>query len=76
MSATAVSAVPELIDDGDNGLLTPPGDSARLAQSIERLIRDPGLRQRLGRAGADLIRRDFAMDRGIDRLAEKFGLAT
>jgi hypothetical protein len=46
-----------------------------LALSLERLIRDPALRQRLGQAGAARIRHDFAMDRGIDRLAERFGLA-
>ncbi len=76
IASTAVSAVPELIDDGVNGLLTSPGDPARLSQSIERLIRDPDLRQRQGRAGADLIHRNFAMDRGIDRLAERFGRET
>jgi glycosyltransferase involved in cell wall biosynthesis len=74
VAATAVSAVPELIDDGVNGLLTPPRDRAALALSLERLIRDPALRQRLGQAGAARIRHDFAMDRGIDRLAERFGL--
>ena len=74
VAATAVSAVPELIDHGANGLLTPPGDRAALAGSLERLIRDPALRRRLGQAGAARIRRDFAMDHGIDRLAERFGL--
>jgi len=76
VAATAVSAVPELIKDGANGLLTPPGDRQALAQSLERLIRDPGLRRRLGEAGRARIERDFAVETGIDRLAARFGLAT
>jgi glycosyltransferase involved in cell wall biosynthesis len=74
VAATAVSAVPELIEDGVNGLLTPPDDPQALAGSLERLIRDPALRGRLGAAGRARVERDFDLERGIDRLAEKFGL--
>ncbi|MEX2649252.1 MAG: glycosyltransferase family 4 protein [Alphaproteobacteria bacterium] len=72
--ATRVSAVPELVEDGVNGLLVAPGDRAGLSAALERLIGDPGLRERLGRAGAARVRRDFALATGIDRLAAKFGL--
>ena len=71
---TAVSAVPELISDGVNGLLSPPGDPTALAASLARVIRDPDLRRRMGEAGRERVAHDFAMDHGIDDLAIRFGL--
>jgi glycosyltransferase involved in cell wall biosynthesis len=46
--ATSVGGIPELIEDGVNGLLCPPGDSDYLAQKILTLIENPGLRKKLG----------------------------
>jgi glycosyltransferase involved in cell wall biosynthesis len=46
---TPVGGIPELIEDGVNGLLCPPGDPDALAARIRALIDDPGLRERLGR---------------------------
>lgn len=52
--ATPVGAVPEVIRDGDNGLLVPVGDPQALSAALVRLIDDPALRARLGtRARAD-----------------------
>jgi glycosyltransferase involved in cell wall biosynthesis len=48
--ATAVGASPELIEDGVHGLLVPPGNAARLADAIARLLKDRDLAQRLGEA--------------------------
>jgi len=70
--ATAVSGIPELIDDGVTGLLVPPRDRDALAVALARLIADPALRARLGAAGRDRTRRDFVMERGIDRLVAHF----
>lgn len=72
--ATRAAAIPELIDNDSTGLLVPPDDPAALAAALERLIRDPALRQRLGRAGAVRVRTDFSMTAGLDRLAPLFGL--
>lgn len=66
--ATAVSAIPELISDGETGLLVPPDDVPALAQALERLIRDPVLRQQLGAAGEVRVRSVFAHDATIDDL--------
>ena len=48
--ATAVGGVPELVRDGENGLLVPAGDRAALAEAIHRLVSEPGLRERLAAA--------------------------
>lgn len=40
-----------LVRDGETGLVIPPGDPAALAAAIDRLLGDPGLRDRLGSAG-------------------------
>ena len=66
--ATAVSAIPELIRDGETGLLVPPDNVPALAQALERLIRDPVLRQRLGAAGEARVRSVFEHDATIDDL--------
>jgi glycosyltransferase involved in cell wall biosynthesis len=48
--ASAVGGLPELVRDGENGLLVAPGDAAGLAAALDRLS-DDGLRARLGSAG-------------------------
>jgi glycosyltransferase involved in cell wall biosynthesis len=45
--ATAVGATPELIEDGQQGLLVPPGDAVALADAIGRLLADRALASRL-----------------------------
>lgn len=49
--ASAVGGLPELIDDGVQGLLVPPGDAAALAAALRRVLGDAALRARLGDAG-------------------------
>ena len=66
--STRVSAIPELIEDGESGLLVPPSDPPALARAIERLIRDPGLRAELGRRGHDIVRQRFSFEAGVERL--------
>ncbi len=74
--ASRVSGVPELIEDGMSGALVPPDDAASLAASLARLIGEPLLRMRLGRAAAERVRTAFSFERGIDLLARRFGLAS
>jgi glycosyltransferase involved in cell wall biosynthesis len=74
--ATAVSAIPELIDSGATGLLVPPVDPIRLAEALTALIRDPARRAMFGAAGEARVRERFSMEGGLDFLAARFGLAT
>jgi glycosyltransferase involved in cell wall biosynthesis len=71
--STAVSAIPELIQDGKTGLLVAPGNVAALCTGLARLIGDPGLRQSLGAAGNARVRAAFAHDRTIDTLVDLLG---
>jgi glycosyltransferase involved in cell wall biosynthesis len=48
--ASAVGGVPEVVVDGESGLLVPPGDEAALARAIARLADEDGLARRLGAA--------------------------
>jgi glycosyltransferase involved in cell wall biosynthesis len=70
--ATRVGGLPELIRDGENGALVPPRDSAALAEGAQRLLADPALRQRLGRAGRELRERDYGIDAYIRRLEDLY----
>ncbi len=49
--STRITGIPELIEDGRDGLLATPGDREELAIAIRRLLDDRELRQTLGRAG-------------------------
>jgi glycosyltransferase involved in cell wall biosynthesis len=53
--ATAVGGVPDLIRDGENGVLVPEGDAAALAAAILELLRDPARRRRFAESGRRVV---------------------
>lgn len=55
--ASDLSALPELVQDGETGLLFPPGDAEALAERIARLSDDAALRDRLGAQARAFIRK-------------------
>ncbi len=57
--ATRVGGVPEIVREGETGLLVPPGDPEALAEGLDRLRADAGLRGRLGAAAARDARSRF-----------------
>ena len=67
---TPVSAIPELVEDGRNGLLVEPDDVAGLAEALGRLISDPALRLRLGEEGETRVRGRFDHKQAIHGLIE------
>jgi glycosyltransferase involved in cell wall biosynthesis len=56
---TNAGGLPEVVEDGRTGLLVPPESPIALGAAMRRLADDTGLRQRLGDAGAVLVRRQF-----------------
>jgi glycosyltransferase involved in cell wall biosynthesis len=63
--ATAAGGIPEVVQDGETGLLVPPRDHEAMADAIVRLLRDPLLRKRMGDAGLSLVQARFSAERMI-----------
>jgi glycosyltransferase involved in cell wall biosynthesis len=71
--AAAGGALLELVADEETGLLVPPRDATALREAVERLLRDPELREQLGRAARARARERFAWDAVIDHTLELYG---
>jgi glycosyltransferase involved in cell wall biosynthesis len=63
--ASAVDAVPEVVVDGETGLLVPPGQAEPLASAVVRVLTDRDFADRLGRAGRERVRERFALDQMV-----------
>lgn len=63
--ASAVGGVPDLVVDGVNGLLVPPGDPHALALAMDRVMRDRELAARLSQAARETIARRYAPERSL-----------
>ena len=70
--ATRGGAFPEVVVDGETGILVERGDSEGLAAAIAKLLADPHLRQRMGAAGRKRVRQLFTWDRSVARLEELY----
>jgi glycosyltransferase involved in cell wall biosynthesis len=70
--ATDAGGTPELIRDGQNGLLVPPHDPPALARAIMRLADDPELRARVGAGGRAAISAQFDVHREVADLASLY----
>ena len=58
--ATRVGGIPELVEDGVTGILTPPGDAPAMADAFERLLSNPRRRAEMGRAARRRIEANFS----------------
>lgn len=70
--ASFVGGMAELVEDETTGFLVRPGDPIQLADRIGRLIDDPELRARMGRAGRERVETDFDSALEARRLATLF----
>lgn len=66
--ATCISGNIDLIQDGQNGLLVPPGDETALANGILQLAADRALRQKVGSAAYQTVKNEYS----LDRVAQKY----
>jgi glycosyltransferase involved in cell wall biosynthesis len=64
--ATRISAVPEVVVDGETGLLVDAGDDDGLARALLDLLESPEHARRLGAAGHERARREFSVARMVD----------
>jgi len=60
--STRVGGIPEVVEDGESGLLVPAGDVDALAKTLDALIHDPSRRQALGRAAKARARERFSAE--------------
>ncbi|HLA82594.1 MAG TPA: glycosyltransferase, partial [Thermoleophilia bacterium] len=64
--ATSVGGIPEQVEEGVTGFLTPPGDARAMATRTEQLLSDNPLRQRFAAAAVQSARRRFNLDRQVN----------
>jgi glycosyltransferase involved in cell wall biosynthesis len=66
--ASRVGGIPEVVVDGETGLLVAPGDDAALEEALRALLADPERRRRLGANGRRRAERHFSIEGEIDDL--------
>lgn len=65
--ATDIDQVSELVVDGVNGFLVPPGEAMALANALDRLVTDPALRTQMGQAARRTVEERFSFEVAVDR---------
>jgi colanic acid/amylovoran biosynthesis glycosyltransferase len=73
--STDVTGIPEALQNGVTGLMVPQHDAGALADALQRLLEDAGLRVRLAEAARRLVEDQFDIRRNSVALREVFGLA-
>jgi glycosyltransferase involved in cell wall biosynthesis len=63
--ATRTGGTPEIILDGETGLIFPPGDTQALTAHVVALLRDPERRRQMGAAGRARMERLFTVERHV-----------
>ncbi len=63
--ASKVMAIPEIVLDGETGLLAPPDDPALLADALSRLMQNGDMREQMGRAGRRRVETAFSVERMV-----------
>jgi glycosyltransferase involved in cell wall biosynthesis len=67
--ATRAGGIPEIVEDGVNGLLVPIRDAHALAEAIVRALKDAELRQRMADAGLARVNERFTVERMVSETA-------
>ncbi len=69
---THITGIPELIKNGETGLLAPPSDVDGLVKQLDRLIQDPALAKSLGEAARKKVLEDYDLEGNVEKLATIF----
>ena len=64
--ATRAGGIPELVIDGETGILVPPDDAEQLAVGLCKVLESPQLREKMGCAGRHRIEETFTLDRKLN----------
>jgi glycosyltransferase involved in cell wall biosynthesis len=64
--ATRVGGVPDVVRDGEDGVLVEPGRTEELAAALARLAADPRLRARMGAAGRRRVLERYSVEGLVD----------
>jgi glycosyltransferase involved in cell wall biosynthesis len=67
--ATNVYGIPDVVRDGETGILVPPKDPGALAKAVGRLVGDPRLRARLGAAGREYVAKHYDWTENAQQMA-------
>ena len=70
--AAAVGGIPELLEDGESGLLVPPEDAAALSMATTSLLLDADRRSALGSAARRRVDAGFSLDQSISKLEQVY----
>ena len=70
--STRITAIPEIVADGESGVLVPPGDAVALAEAIERCLQDASLREQLGLNARRSVEATFDLHRNVSAYAKLF----
>lgn len=70
--STRIAGVPEEIVHGETGFICKPGDTAELADSLEKLLRSSELREQFGAAGQRRLQAEFNVDHTVQELLARF----
>jgi len=71
--ASRVGGIPDLVEDGVNGLLVPPRDPAALARALRKVLDEPELASRLGREGHATVAERYTLEPALERLEQVYG---
>jgi glycosyltransferase involved in cell wall biosynthesis len=70
--ATQVGGIPELVVDGETGLLVPANDARQLASALRQVLESQSLRRRMGQAGRRRVEQSFTLQRKLDETEQLY----
>lgn len=69
--ASSIGALPDIVQDGETGLLVPPDDPSSLAEALDGLLSNPEMARRFGELGRRRMRERFTWPQVVDSMASQ-----